>query len=215
MENLSILIADRVPLFSSGIQQMLLAGKGFKRVDVAESRKEVLQYLRAFPFDVLLMDTRLNDAESLDLLQQIHLQFPQQKVVFIGRMRDNLYLRNCIKCGLKGFILRNARLEEVINALNFVTNGGEYFSIEVAKVLYRLAADPILAEPGSQQLILSRELEVLRWIVQEKSNEEIADLMHISMSMVKKYRSNLLVKTDSKNTAGLVVFAIREGIVRL
>jgi DNA-binding CsgD family transcriptional regulator len=58
-------------------------------------------------------------------------------------------------------------------------------------------------------------MEVLRWIVQEKSNEEIAELMHISLSMVKKYRSNLLVKTDSKNTAGLVVFAIREGIVRL
>ncbi len=212
---ISVLLADRVPLFSSGLQQILMAGKGFSRVDVAEGRKEVMQYLQAFKYDILLMDTRLNDSESLEILQQIKRLHSHQKVIFIGKMRDNRYLRDCIQQGLKGFIIRSSSLEEVIAAFQLVKNNGEYFSADVARALYRLAADPIAAEAEGQTMLLSRELEVLRRICEEKCNEEIAAELTISVSMVKKYRSSLLSKTGAKNTVGLVLFAVRHGVTRL
>lgn len=212
---ITLLLADRIPLFSSGLQHILLAQKGFKRVDVADGRKVVMQYLQVYKYDILLMDTRLPDSESLEILQQIKTFYPNQKVIFIGRMRDSRYLRECIQLGLKGFILRSSSLEEVLTALKSVYNGTEYFSTEVAKVIYHLAANPVISELDVKSLLIQREKEILRRICEEKCNEEIASELNISLSMVKKYRSSLLLKTHSKNSAGLVMFALREGFVRI
>lgn len=212
---ITLLLADRIPLFSSGLQHILLAQKGFKRVDVADGRKVVMQYLQVYKYDILLMDTRLPDSESLEILQQIKTFYPNQKVIFIGRMRDSRYLRECIQLGLKGFILRSSSLEEVLTALKSVYNGTEYFSTEVAKVIYHLAANPVISELDVKSLLIQREKEILRRICEEKCNDEIASELNISLSMVKKYRSSLLLKTHSKNSAGLVMFALREGFVRI
>jgi DNA-binding NarL/FixJ family response regulator len=215
MGELTLLLADRIPLFSSGLQHLLLAEKGIMRVDVADGRKEVMQYLQVFRYDILLMDTRLPDSESLEILQQIKSFYPFQKVIFIGRMRDSSYLRECIQLGLKGFLLRSSSLEEVLHALKLVYNGTEYFTPEVAQTIYQLAANPNFIELDAKSLLIQREKEVLRRICEEKCNEEIASELNISLSMVKKYRSSLLNKTGAKNSAGLVLFALREGFVRI
>ena len=215
MGDITLLLADRIPLFSSGLQHILLAEKGLKRVDVADGRKEVMQYLQAFKYDILLLDTRLRDSESLEILQQIKNFFPYQKVIFIGRMRDSRYLQECIQLGLKGFLLRSSSLDEVMHALHSVCNGQEYFSAEVARAIYQLAANPVISELDAKSMLIQREKEVLRRICEEKCNEEIASELNISLSMVKKYRSSLLNKTGSKNSAGLVLFALREGFVRI
>ena len=215
MGEITLLLADRFPLFSSGLQHLLLAEKGIMLVDVADGRKEVMQYLHVFKYDILLMDTRLPDSESLEILQQIKSFYPFQKVVFIGRMRDSSYLRECIQLGLKGFLLRSSSLEEVLHALKLVYNGTEYFTPEVAQTIYQLAANPNFIELDAKSLLIQREKEVLRRICEEKCNEEIASELNISLSMVKKYRSSLLSKTGAKNSAGLVLFALREGFVRI
>ena len=215
MGEITLLLADRIPLFSSGLQHLLLAEKGIMRVDVADGRKEVMQYLQVFKYDILLMDTRLPDSESLEILQQIKSFYPFQKVIFIGRMRDSRYLRECIQLGLKGFLLRSSSLEEVLHALKMVYNGTEYFTPEVAQTIYQLAANPNFSELDAKSLLIQREKEVLRRICEEKCNEEIASELNISLSMVKKYRSSLLSKTGAKNSAGLVLFALREGFVRI
>jgi DNA-binding NarL/FixJ family response regulator len=215
MGEITLLLADRIPLFSSGLQHLLLAEKGIMRVDVADGRKEVMQYLSVFKYDILLMDTRLPDSESLEILQHIRSFYPFQKVIFIGRMRDSRYLRECIQLGLKGFLLRSSSLEEVLHALKLVYSGTEYFSAEVAQTIYRLAANPNFPELDAKSILIQREKEVLRRICEEKCNEEIASELNISLSMVKKYRSSLLLKTQSKNSAGLVMFALREGFVRI
>ena len=215
MGEITLLLADRIPLFSSGLQHLLLAEKGIMRVDVADGRKEVMQYLSVFRYDILMMDTRLPDSESLEILQHIKLFYPFQKVIFIGRMRDSSYLRECIQMGLKGFILRSSSLEEVLHAIKLVCNGTEYFTPEVAQTIYQLAANPNFSELDAKSLLIQREKEVLRRICEEKCNEEIASELNISLSMVKKYRSSLLSKTGAKNSAGLVLFALREGFVRI
>ena len=184
-------------------------------MDVADARKEVMQYLQVYKYDILLLDTRLPDSESLEILQQIKCFYPYQKVIFIGRMRDSRYLRECIQLGLNGFLLRSSSLDEVLLALRSVSAGSEYFSPEIAKAIYQLVANPSLSELDVKSLLIQREKEVLRRICEEKSNDEIASELNISLSMVKKYRSSLLSKTRSKNSAGLVMFALREGFVQI
>ena len=154
MGEITLLLADRIPLFSSGLQHILLAEIGLKRVDVADSRKLVMQYLQAFKYDILLLDTRLPDSESLEILQQIKSFYPHQKVIFIGRMRDSKYLKECIQLGLKGFVLRSSSLDEVLQALNSVYNGQEYFSAEIARAIYQLAANPITSLLDIKSLLI-------------------------------------------------------------
>lgn len=212
---ITLLLADRIPLFSSGLQHMLMSGKGFSRVDVTDNRKEVLQYLQAYRYDILMLDTRLNDSESIEILQHIIRFYPNQKIIFMGRLRDNRYLRDCIQNGLKGFVLRSSSLNEVLLAIRIVYQGGEYFSPEVARVIYKIVANPVAAEDGYTHMLMSRELQVLRRICDEKCNDQIASELNISLSMVKKYRSSLLKKTNSKNTVGLIRYAFQQGILKL
>jgi DNA-binding NarL/FixJ family response regulator len=211
--SLSLLIADRISLFSSGIQHMLMAEGGFQRIDVAESRRELLQYVAAFKYDVVLIDTRLDDSDGAELLRQIRIRRPEQQVLFIGRWKNEIFLQQCLLIGLQGYILRNTSLNELHRAIKIVASGAEFFSREISSKVIRMAAEPGALYGLVNDKLNDRELEVLKRIVKEYSNDEIADEMHISLSMVKKYRASLLVKAKCKNSAGLVLFAIKTGLI--
>jgi DNA-binding NarL/FixJ family response regulator len=211
--SLSLLIADRISLFSSGVQHMLMAEGGFQRIDVADSRRELLQYISAFKYDVLLIDTRLDNADGAELLRQIRVRRPEQQVLFIGRWKNELFLQQCLLIGLQGYILRDTSLKELYRAIRIIASGGEFFSREISSKVIRMAAEPGALYGLVSDKLNDRELEVLKRIVKEYSNDEIADEMHISLSMVKKYRSSLLSKAKCRNSAGLVLFALRMGLI--
>jgi DNA-binding NarL/FixJ family response regulator len=214
-ENLTMLIADRISLFSSGIQHMLMAEGGFERIDVADSRKELLQYVSAFKYNVVLVDTRLDEVDGVELLRQIRTRRAEQAVIFIGNWQNEFFLQQCLLLGLQGYVLRNSSLKELHRAIKIVASGGEFYSREISSKVIRMAAEPGAVYGLSAEKLNDRELEVLKRIVKELSNEEIADEMHISVSMVKKYRSSLHAKAACRNSAGLVLYALRMGYIPL
>lgn len=211
--SLTMLIADRISLFSSGIQHMLLVEGGFERIDVADSRKELLQYVAAFKYNVVLVDTQLDEVDGVELLRQIRTRRAEQAVIFIGNWQNELFLQQCLLLGLQGYILKNTSLKELHRAIRIVASGGEFYSREISSKVIRMAAEPGAIYGLPAEKLNDRELEVLKRIVKELSNEEIADEMNISVSMVKKYRSSLHTKAKCRNSAGLVLYAIRMGYV--
>jgi DNA-binding NarL/FixJ family response regulator len=112
-----------------------------------------------------------------------------------------------IDAGVKGFILKNSDITEVIKAINTVMQGGTYFSSEV---LYNVVKNikSVGKTPGNIASISEREKEVLEQICKGLSNQEIADALFISKRTVEKHRASLLSKTNTKNTAQLVMYAI-------
>jgi len=211
--SLTMLIADRISLFSSGIQHMLMAEGGFERIDVADSRKELLQYVSAFKYNVVLVDTRLDEVDGVELLRQIRIRRAEQAVIFIGNWQNEFFLQQCLLLGLQGYILRNTSLKELHRAIRIVASGAEFYSREISSKVIRMAAEPGAIYGLPAEKLSDRELEVLKRVVKELSNEEIADEMHISVSMVKKYKSSLHSKAGCRNSAGLVLYAIKMGFV--
>lgn len=210
---LTLLIADRVSLFSSGIQHMLYAAGSFERIDVTDTKKELLQYISAFTYDVVLIDIKLDNTDGVELLRQIRIRKPNQKVMFFGEWKNELFLQQCLMLGFQGYILKQTSLKELHRAIKSVALGNDYFAKDVSSRLIRMATKPGLIQSLVNDKLNDRELEVLKRINREYSNQEIADDLNISLSMVKKYKASLLVKTKSRNSVGLVLFSIKSGLL--
>lgn len=210
---LTLLIADRVSLFSSGIQHMLYTAGNFVRIDVADTRKELLQYISAFTYDVVLIDIKLDNTDGVELLRQIRVRKPDQKVLFFGEWKNELFLQQCLILGFQGYIFKQTSLKELYRAIKSVAAGNDYFTKEVSSRLIRMATKPGLIQNLVNDKLNDRELEVLKRINKEYSNQEIADDLNVSLSMVKKYKASLLVKTKSRNSVGLVLFSIKSGLL--
>jgi DNA-binding NarL/FixJ family response regulator len=209
---LNLLIADRLPLFSSGIQHMLMAEGGYARIDVTDTRKELLQYVSSFMYDVVLVDTQLDKADGVELLRQIRQFKPQQKVLFFGDWNNELFLQQCLFIGLQGYLFKQVSLRELNRAIRSVASGNEFFSREISNRVFKIAGNPGALSDLLTGKLNERELEVLKRVVHQFSNQEIADDLHISLSMVKKYKTSLLEKTSSRNSVGLTLYALDKGL---
>jgi len=193
---------------------MLLESGNYERIDVAESRRELLQYISAFRYDAVLIDTRLDSMEGIELMKQIKAQRFDQKIIIIGNWKGEFYFQQALMQGLKGYILRNSSLKELNRGIQAVIQGGEFFTREISSRLIKMAIQPPRdSQTTVHEILTERELEVLKRVVKEYDNSEIAAEMQISISMVKKYRASLMVKTNSRNTVGLVLFALKSGII--
>lgn len=210
---LTALIADRISLFSSGIQHMLMAEGGFERIDVADTKRELLQYISAFTYDVVIIDTALENSDGVELLRQIRVRKPDQKVLFMGDWKNELFLQQCLMIGIQGYIFKNISLKELHRAIKSISAGNEFFTREISSRVVRIAANPGLIQSLVNDKLTERELEVLKRVSRQYANIEIANDLNISLSMVKKYKASLLVKTKSKNSVGLTLFAIKTGLI--
>ncbi|MEX1190276.1 MAG: response regulator transcription factor, partial [Bacteroidia bacterium] len=172
---ITLLVADRISLFSSGLQHMLLAEGGFERIDVADNKRELLQYISAFTYDVLLVDTKLEDTDGVEILRQIRVRKPDQKVLFFGVWKNELFLQQCLMIGIQGYIFKQISLKELHRAIRSVSSGNEFFTREISTKLIRMAARPGLIQSLVNDKLSDRELEVLKRVVKEYSNQEIAE----------------------------------------
>ena len=118
-----------------------------------------------------------------------------------------------INAGVKGFVLKNSGIQEVETAIHTVVSGKNYFSQEILILLIKNMNRKKVQ--GKKSGLSEREIEILHQICMGFSNQEIADLLYLSKRTVDKHRENLLLKTQSKNTAGLVIYAIKNGILEL
>ena len=139
--------------------------------------------------------------------------YPDIRIIALSMYGDEEYYTRMINLGVKGFILKNSGIQEVENAILNVISNKHFFSQEIVNGLVQnLAKKRRVPKSGD---LSQREVEVLFYICKGYSNQEIADTLYISKRTVDKHRENILLKTHSKNTAGLVMYAIHSGIIAL
>jgi DNA-binding NarL/FixJ family response regulator len=163
-------------------------------------------------YDVVLVDTQLDKADGVELLRQIRQFKPRQKVLFFGDWNNELFLQQCLFIGLQGYIFKQVSLRELNRAIRSVASGNEFFSREISNRVFKIAGNPGALSDLLTGKLNERELEVLKRVVHQFSNQEIADDLHISLSMVKKYKTSLLEKTSSRNSVGLTLYALDKGL---
>ena len=213
MEKISVALIDDHRMFREGLSLLLQSFPFIGEVHEAADGLEFLNLLENNKPDIIFMDIDLPGLDGISATRKALGKFPELNIVGLSMYGEENYYIRMIDAGAKGFILKNSGIAEVESAILQVTAGNNYFSPEILAGLLKSISRK--NQPKKSDDLTEREEEVLYRICKGLSNQEIADVLHISKRTVDKHRENLLLKTASKNTAGLVMFAIKHGIVEL
>ena len=171
---------------------------------------EILDHLQP---DIILMDIDMPQMDGIEATKRALLKQPGVKVITLSSFGEEKYYFSMIEAGAKGFVLKNAGIEELQSAIAEVGNGGSWFSPSLLhSVIQHLSSKP---KKSAHSNLTEREIEVLRLICESLTNEQIADKINLSYDTVKWHRANILSKTGCSNTAGLVIYAIRNKIIEI
>ncbi len=207
---LNVFIVDDHDLFREGLRYLLSKSPLIGNVSEAGSGADFLQRLSAEMPDAVLMDIEMPGMNGIEATKLAVAQYPQLKVIALSMYGHESFYTDMIDAGAKGFLLKNSRFEDVIRAVEEVAAGHNYFSPEILDAIVRNLHTKKNTKIDAD--LSKREIEVLLNICKGQSNQEIAETLNISKRTVDKHRENILLKTDSKNTAELVVYAIKNQI---
>jgi DNA-binding NarL/FixJ family response regulator len=209
MKKISIYIVDDHSLFREGLKMLLSNLDYIDKIYEAENGKQFIEGLKEFPVDIALLDIEMpvmNGVQAARLAKKIH---PDIKMIALSMYSDENYYQNMFESGACGYLLKNSSIQEVEKAILDVYNGKSFISIEI---LNNILTHAKKINPNRlMDKITDREMEILQLICKGHTNSEIADILILSKRTIDKHRENLLQKTESKNTANLVIFAIRNG----
>jgi DNA-binding NarL/FixJ family response regulator len=215
MEKINVLIADDHRIFRDGIRSILEKEKDIVVVDEAANGSEVLEKIERLKVDVLILDIDIGKPGGIEITQVISTTYPEVKVLILSMISLHDFVISALENGAIGYILKNTGKDEVLTAIRSVAKGDSYFSKEVSAILIEQLHTPRSQKKRLTDIPLTpREIEVLELIAREFSNQEIADRLFISIRTVDTHRRNMLEKLGVRNTAGLVRFAIKKGLLK-
>ena len=210
-----VFITDDHEMYLEGLSLLLDKQEGIEVIGTATSGKALLEQIRDLQADILLLDVYLPDLGEEEILQQIRSIRPDLRIIYLTLLRGTRYIHKLSKYNIQGYILKNASLDELLQALRSVCDGGSYFSkdIHIGDRDEDFRNTITIEDKQIDEILSRRELEVLRLICKEYSNAEIADKLYLSVSTVETHRKNLIAKLGVNNTVGLVKFALRNNLI--
>lgn len=215
MSNITkIALVDDHTLFRTGLAGLLSQHEGFEVVADVGSGEEFLAILPTLDVDVVFMDISMPGIDGAETTRRALAERPDLRIVTLSMYGDEHYYTRMMESGASGFLLKDSDIEEVYSAVEVTMAGDSYFSSALLGTLTRNMSMLTVDEPDEDQLS-NREVEILVEVCRGLSNQEIADKLFISKRTVDKHRANIMEKTGCKNTANLVVYAIKNHLVDL
>ena len=201
-------ITDDQVIILNGLQKILADVPNIKITGIYHNGDELLEGLAIQQPDVLLLDIQMPGKSGIELAGIITKTYKQIKIVALTNIDVTAQIKKILQQGVMGYLLKDASPETIVKAIETVHNGEQYIQEELKQQLLSS-----LSSHSAKQIVTRREKEILQLIVDEFTNQEIADKLFLSLRTVENHRNNLLQKLDVKNTAGLVKVAIQEGLV--
>jgi len=198
-------LVDDHPLFLDGLKKLITESGILEVPFSAKDGKECLHSLAFEQPDVLLLDINLPDYSGIDLCKEIHQRWPEINIIALTSFGEYTIVRKMLENGAKGYLLKNAMPEEIIEGIKVVAGGDIFLCHEIDLFMKRDSHRHIFLTP--------RETELLRLIVKGYTNPEIAAELFLGVETINSYRKNLLFKLNARNTAVLVKMAIEEKLI--
>jgi DNA-binding NarL/FixJ family response regulator len=211
MANVKIAIVDDHEIVRDGIRILLEDEPGFEMAWEAQNGNQAIEKCKNSGSDLIIMDITMPEMDGIQATKIIKEKHPEVKVLALTMLSEDQHIRKMIKAGASGYILKSSGKKELISAINKIMDGQHYFSDGATQSILKELVNPVVSKVSNPEEVslTDRELEVLELIVNEFTNQEIADKLFISVRTVDAHRRNLLQKTGAKNTAGLVKYAIK------
>jgi DNA-binding NarL/FixJ family response regulator len=210
-----VLITDDHEMYLEGLALLLDRQKDIQVIGTTLSGGQLLEKLPHCEIDILLLDLYLPDMEEEELLTSIRSLYPNLKIIYLTLMRGTRYIHKLSRHNIQGYILKNAPMQELLDALEKVHAGGTYFSkeINIDSGQEDFRSTITIEDKRVDEILSRRELEVLKLICREYSNAEIAEKLFLSVSTIETHRKNLISKLGVNNTVGLVKFALKHRLI--
>jgi len=209
---ITVCLADDHALFREGLALLLTGCDNIREVLEVNNGTELLNMLQERQPDLILMDIEMPVMNGIEATREVLQRYPEIKIIALSMYGNENYYSEMIDAGAKGFLLKNSSFEDVSQAVCEVMEGNNYFSPEILDAIIRNLNRKTKRQNND---LTEREIEILYHICKGLSNQEIANKLFISKRTVDKHRENLMMKTQSKNTAGLVIYAIKNYIVEV
>jgi DNA-binding NarL/FixJ family response regulator len=215
MEKIKLFLIDDHKLFIKGIISIFEENSEIEVIGQAYSAKQYFNEPPVTEPDVILIDINMPDMTGIELTRIIKEKNPKAKILALTMFEDLLYIQKMIQSGANGYVLKSADMQVLIEAIKTVANGGKFWDAEIRNTILEKvgAIDSEEFKDLNQNKLSKRELEILYLITKELSNSQIAEKLFISERTVETHRKNIMAKTKTSNTVGLVKLAIREGLV--
>jgi len=215
MRKLRILLADDHIVMRTGLRALLERQTNLEVVGESENGRETVALAASLKPDVLVMDVGMPVLNGIEATQTIVTQNPTVAVVILSMHADESYVMRALKAGARGYLLKDSAAADLIGAIQAISQGKSFFSPKVSRIL---AEDyvRVLKQKGAvdtYDLLTSREREILQLLAEGKTNKEVATALNISPYTVETHRSHILQKLNLHNSAELVLYAVRKGII--
>lgn len=197
-----VFIVDDHYMVIEGIRSLLQNEQGIEWAGHASNAASCLAFLQQQQPDVILMDINLPDKSGIDLCKEVRLLYPAVFIIGLSTFNQQSFIQKMMDNGASGYVLKNATQEELMEAIEAVSNGKTFLSDEAALSLRK-------SNPGETPVLTRREKEVLELIADGMTNNEIAAKLFISVTTVDTHRKNLLAKFDARNIASLIKAAMQ------
>lgn len=212
-ETVRILLADDHPLVRAGVRRILETRPGITVAGEVSDGDAALEFLRADPVDVLVLDLTMPGTDGFEVLRRVKQTLPGVKVLVLTMHADAEYVARAVQDGADGYLLKDSAVQDLVAAIDAVQAGRAYYSPPVQRELSELLRAHS-APPRPMDTLTEREREVVGLVVKGLSTREIAAQLDISTRTVETHRANLMRKLNLKSVALLTQFAIREGLVQ-
>lgn len=217
MKNIKILIVDDHEVVRDGLKNILLSLNNMAIAGEAANGEDAISMYDSLKPDLVIMDISMPGMNGIEATRIIKENDPNAKILILTMHDNQEYLNQIIRSGAKGFVLKNTDKEELLDAVRTVADGENFFSKDISKLIidnYIRSAKETDKNEGYKEVPLTkREIEILKYIAEGNSNQEIANKLYISYNTVDTHRKNIMHKLSIKNTAGLVRYAIEKGLI--
>lgn len=215
IQTVRILLADDHAVLRAGLRLLLCSQEGFQVVGEAATGMEVISLAEKLRPDLILLDLSMPALGGLDALPMLRRLCPEARILILTMHDDPQYLRQALKNGASGYVLKKAADIELISAVNAVLQGNIYVHPSLTRALLEdiIPAPEHSATTGSWETLSEREREVLRLVALGYTSAEIAEKLSLSAKTVETYRSRGMEKLGLRNRAALVRFALTNGLI--
>ena len=215
MPRLRLLLGDDHTLMRTGLRKILEERPEWEVVAEVGDGREAVRKCAALKPDVAVLDVAMPLLNGIDATQQIVKKVPETRVLVLSMHSDEAYVTRALQAGATGYLLKDSAGKDLLKAIASVAAGQAYFSPAIARLMLD---DYVRRVAGSgvadrYETLSGREREIFQLIAEARTNKEVAELLEISPATVETHRARILQKLDIHNTAELVLYAVRRGVI--
>jgi DNA-binding NarL/FixJ family response regulator len=212
---MNVIIVDDHQIVRDGISMLLMKTDGINIIAEASNGEQLLILLKTQKPDIIIMDISMPKITGIELTKIIKKDFPQIEIIIFSSHSEGENVVKALEAGAKGVLPKNTIREELIEALNTVYGGREFISKYIPYSTFVNHIKKSNKDKEVEEILSSREIEILKQVVDGKTNKEISELLFISQRTVEKHKSKILNKLDMKSVVDLVKYAIKNKITEI